>query len=58
MGEKKVWYGDVPVPVDKNGNVVPLDTRELVDEYDDKREVIVIGYWQDANSWFVKFGDD
>lgn len=46
------------MPVDKNGNVVPLDTRELVDEYDDKREVVVIGYWQDANIWFVKFGYD
>ena len=43
------------MPVDKNGNVVPLDTRELVDEYDDKRKVIVIGYWRDTNIWFVKF---
>ena len=52
------WADGVPVPVDKNGNVVPLDARELVDEYDDKREVAVIGFWQDTNSWFVKFGDD
>lgn len=46
------------MPVDKNGNVVPLDTRELVDEYDDKRKVIVIGYWRDTNIWFVKFDYD
>lgn len=32
MEEKKGWYEGVPVPVDKNGNVVPLDTRELVDD--------------------------
>ena len=29
MEEKKNWYDDVPAPVDRDGNVVPLATRTL-----------------------------
>lgn len=30
-GEKKAWYEGIPVPVDADGNVVPLTTRTLYD---------------------------
>lgn len=52
------WADGVPVPVDKNGNVVPLDTMKLVDAHGDKREIEFIGYRPKDNSWFVHFTDD
>ena len=58
MGEKKVWYDGIPAPADKNGNVIPLDTRKLVDAHGNKREIEFIGYRPKESSWFVHFTDD
>lgn len=58
MREKKVWYDGIPTPVDMNGNVIPLDTRKLVDSCGNKREIEFIGYMPDRSSWFVHFTDD
>ena len=42
MEEKKAWHGDVPVPVDADGNVVPLTTQVMYDEVGNER--LVSGY--------------
>lgn len=55
MGEKKSWYGGVPVPVDRNGAVVPLDTKRLADENGQKLEVSTIEYQPIISTWFVRF---
>ena len=55
MTEEKAWYEGVPAPVDKNGAVVPLDTKELVNEGGEKVKVCFIGYRHEINVWFVQF---
>lgn len=48
------WYVDVPTPVDSNGCVVPLDTKELV--YKGKtREVYGFSYSIVLRVWNVQF---
>lgn len=50
------WFDNVPVPMDANGCVVPLDTKELV--YKGKtREVYCFVYGTRLKLWFVEFGD-
>nr|DAQ04706.1 MAG TPA: hypothetical protein [Caudoviricetes sp.] len=58
MTGKRNWYEGVPAPVDKNGNVIPLDTGKLVDDCGDKHEIDFIGYGLRDSSWFVHFADD
>lgn len=50
------WYDNIPTPVDKNGSVVPLDTRELV-FMGERREVFCYEYIPDNKRWFVQFVD-
>ena len=57
MEEKKSWYDGIPAPVDKNGDVVPLDTNELVNESGQKLKVSAIEYRPVADIWFVTFMD-
>lgn len=57
MEEKRNWYDGVPAPVDKNGDVVPLDTNELVNESGQKLKVSAIEYRPVADIWFVTFMD-
>lgn len=48
------WYGDVPAPTDKDGRVVPLDTKELVCR-GKTREVYCFVYNIRFKDWFVDF---
>lgn len=50
------WYDSVPAPMDANGCVVPLDTKELVYK-GETRKVYVFVYSTRFRSWFVEFGD-
>lgn len=50
------WFDNVPVPMDANGCVVPLDTRELVYK-DETREVYGFVYSTRLRHWFVEFGE-
>ena len=51
------WYDNVPVPMDANGCVVPLDTKELVYK-GETREVYGLLYSTRIKCWFVKFWND
>lgn len=44
------WYDNVPAPVDSNGRMVPLDTRELV-YGGETRSVLRIAYSVDLGRW-------
>lgn len=48
------WYGNVPAPTDKDGRVVPLDTKELVHK-GETRKVYVFVYNTRLRRWFVEF---
>lgn len=48
------WFDNVPVPMDANGCVVPLDTRELVYKGETK-EVYSFLYSIRLKCWFVEF---
>ena len=48
------WYDDVPAPTDKDGRVVPLDTKELVCR-GKTREVYCFVYDSRFKDWFVDF---
>lgn len=48
------WYDSVPVPMDANGRVVPLDTKKLVHK-GETREVYGFFYNIRLKDWFVKF---
>lgn len=50
------WYDSVPVPMDANGCVVPLDTKELVHK-GETREVYGFSYSIRLRRWFAEFGD-
>lgn len=50
------WYDSVPVPMDANGCVVPLDTKELVHK-DETHEVYGFVYSTRLRRWFVEFGE-
>lgn len=50
------WYGNVPAPTDKDGSVVPLDTKELVHK-DETHEVYGFVYSTRLRRWFVEFGE-
>lgn len=45
------WYDNVPAPVDANGHVVPLDTKELLFD-GEVRAVKEIGY--KLHNWVVR----
>lgn len=47
------WYDNMPVPVDANGCVVPLDTKELVRK-GETLEVYGFDYSVMLKDWFVK----
>lgn len=49
------WLDNVPVPMDANGCVVPLDTKELV--WGGTREVYGFVYSTRLRHWFVEFGE-
>lgn len=48
------WFDNVPVPMDANGCVVPLDTKELVYRGETK-EVYSFLYSIRLKCWFVEF---
>ncbi len=52
------WAEDVPAPVDRDGNVVPLTTRELYDEAGRKfevREIALVNFMiGEGQTWRVK----
>lgn len=48
------WYDSVPVPMDANGCVVPLDTKELVHK-GVTRKVYGFIYSTRLRHWFVEF---
>lgn len=48
------WYDNVPAPVDANGCVVPLDTKELVYR-GEVREVCTFAYNTRYGCWGVYF---
>ena len=48
------WYDNIPAPVDANGELVPLDTRELVFD-GERREVYCFIYSIGRGSWNVGF---
>ena len=48
------WFDSVPVPMDANGCVVPLDTKELVHKGETK-EVYSFLYSIRLKCWFVEF---
>lgn len=48
------WFDNVPVPMDANGCVVPLDTKELVYKGETK-EVYSFLYSIRLECWFVEF---
>lgn len=50
------WFDNVPVPMDANGCVVPLDTKELVYR-GETREVYGFTYSIRLRIWFVEFGE-
>lgn len=54
MEEKRNWYDSIPAPVDKGGNVVPLDTNELVYR-GETREVCGFSYSTRRRCWGVVF---
>lgn len=49
------WSDNIPVPIDANGCVVPLDTKELVYS-GETREVYGFFYIIRSKGWFVEFG--
>lgn len=49
-------YDNIPAPLDANGCVVPLDTKELVHK-GETRKVYVFVYSTRFRRWFVEFGD-
>lgn len=55
--KKKTWHDGIPAPVGRDGNVVPLDTRKLVDDRGHRREVVRIGYSPRHGSWCVSLAD-
>ena len=48
------WFDSVPIPLDANGCVVPLDTKELVYKGETK-EVYSFLYSIRIKCWFVEF---
>lgn len=48
------WYDSVPAPVDANGELVPLDTRELVLD-GERRSVMCYIYGPTTRKWWVEF---
>lgn len=50
------WFDNIPVPMDVNGSVVPLDTKELVHK-DETHEVYGFVYSTRLRRWFVEFGE-
>lgn len=48
------WHGSIPVLLDANGMVVPLDTKELVYR-GETREVYSFLYSVRLKCWFVEF---
>lgn len=50
------WYGNVPAPMDSNGCVVPLGTKELVYR-GETREVCAFSYSTRHGCWGVYFAD-
>lgn len=48
------WFDNVPVPMDANGCVVPLDTKELVHK-GETRKVYGFTYSTGLRHWFVEF---
>ena len=52
------WAEDVPAPVDRDGNVVPLTTRELYDETGCKfavSEIALVNFiFNECQTWRVK----
>lgn len=50
------WFDNIPVPMDANGCVVPLDTKELVCKGETK-EVYGFVYSTRLKRWFVEFGE-
>lgn len=48
------WHDNVPVPMDADGCVVPLDTKELVYK-GETREVYSFVYSIRIRCWFVEF---
>lgn len=48
------WYGNVPAPTDKDGRVVPLDTKELAYR-GDVRETCAFSYSTRHGCWGVVF---
>ena len=61
MEEKMNWYDGVPIPVDKDGNVVPLTTRRLYDgeghEHDVKEIALVYSETSGGFVWRAKQSD-
>lgn len=51
-----IWYDNIPAPLDANGCVVPLDTKELVYK-GTTREVYGLSYSTRLVSWRVRFLD-
>lgn len=60
--EEKSWYEGVPVPVDKDGNVVPLTTRRLYDgegyEHEVKEIALVHSGISGVYMWLAKQSDN
>lgn len=50
------WFDNVPVPMDANGCVVPLDTKELVYR-GETLEVYGLVYGTRFKRWFVELGE-
>ena len=48
------WYDDVPAPLDANGRMVPLDTRELVLD-GERSSVACYIYGPITRKWYVEF---
>lgn len=48
------WYDSVPAPLDSNGRMVPLDTRELVLD-GERLSVMCYLYGPSNRKWYVEF---
>lgn len=53
--EGKHWYEGVPAPVDKDGNVVPLDVKKLYASDGSALDVELVGF---DGTWVVEFDGD
>lgn len=50
------WFDNIPVPMDANGSVVPLDTKELVRK-GETLKVYGFDYSAMLKAWFVRFDE-